>query len=621
MINKKTILKIIAILVLTMQMINILGGLNISKANIQEGQDVTLLGDHECDSLVEFYMTNYNRWSYKVIWYVYYLDEQTQEKYPAFCVEPTKNGIGITYDSYNTAISKEYDNCLWRILSKGYMGSKYTDWTVIGDNGENLGQLECDDDLYSATKIAIHSYKEGVAPQDKYIVGNRSVDGIPLEEIERRGAKVLKVAQILYEYGLTGKEVYEQPQVSVQKNGESKTEIINGVEYYVQNYKVTANKNLKSYNISIENFVSGTKILDSNNNEISNMASNYFKIAIPTKNINEEINGKIYIKNAQIETYPIYYCKSYMENSQSYVTYTSSCETAETSINMSVNPNNSNLIITKVDSETKLPMENVIFRISNEKNEIIGEYTTNEKGVIELKNIKQGVINIKEISTVEGYILNENEVQLELNWGETKKITLENEKKKGSLKIVKVDKDDNEIKLDGVEFELYNENDELIQTLVTDQNGEIEVNDLEIGNYKLKETKTKENYVLDEEEKEIIIKWNEENEQILENEKKKGSLKIVKVDKDNNEIKLDGVEFELYNENDELIQTFVTDQNGEIEVSNLEIGNYKLKETKTKENYILNDEKIDVIIEYDKETLIEITNSQKELPKLPRTGF
>jgi uncharacterized surface anchored protein len=219
-----------------------------------------------------------------------------------------------------------------------------------------------------------------------------------------------------------------------------------------------------------------------------------------------------------------------MENSQSYVTYTSSCETAETSINMSVNPNNSNLIITKVDSETKQPIENVSFRISNEKNEIIGEYTTNEKGVIELKNIKQGVINIKEISTVEGYILNENEVQLELNWGETKKIT-------------------------------------------------------------------------------------------LENEKKKGSLKIVKVDKDNNEIKLDEVEFELYNENDELIQTFVTDQNGEIEVNNLEIGNYKLKETKTKENYVLNDEEIDVIIEYDKETLIEITNSQKELPKLPRTGF
>ena len=162
----------------------------------------------ECDSLLEYWMADHNKWSYKIVWYVYYIDEQTGNKYPAFCVEPAKEGVGTGYDEYNVTISKEKDNGIWRILSKGYMGSNYKNWN-----------LECDDDLYSATKVAIHSYTEKIAPKDKYILGNRSVDGNTVEEIQRRGAKVLEVSQSLYEYGINGKEVYEEPQVNIVKNG------------------------------------------------------------------------------------------------------------------------------------------------------------------------------------------------------------------------------------------------------------------------------------------------------------------------------------------------------------------------------------------------------------------
>lgn len=336
-----------------------------------------------------------------------------------FCIEPAKEGVGTGYSSYNGTIFKETNPVIWRILSKGYMGSNYKEWN-----------LECDDDFYSATKIALHSYAEGVAPKAKYILGNRSVDGNTVEEIQRRGEKALNVAQTLYEYGINGKEEYQAPQVAINKNGDKKVEIINEEEYLVQNYKVTANKALKSYKVSIENFISGTKILDSNNKEVSSLTSSNFKIAIPTKNIKERINMKIKIQDAEIKTCPVYFAKSSIAEAQSYVTYTGSYEKANTSINMEVDPNNCSLSLTKIDSQTKNPLPNVTFEITKENGEKLGEYTTNKKGIIELNNLEPGVIKIKEIKVDEKYILNGKTEQVLLQWGKTSKIEIENNRKK-----------------------------------------------------------------------------------------------------------------------------------------------------------------------------------------------
>ena len=47
--------------------------------------------------------------------------------------------------------------------------------------------------------------------------------------------------------------------------------------------------------------------------------------------------------------------------------------------------NNANLKITKIDSKTKKPLPNVTFKLTDEKGANLGEYTTNQNGVIEIK--------------------------------------------------------------------------------------------------------------------------------------------------------------------------------------------------------------------------------------------
>ena len=598
--KEKILKKGIIILLLIIQILQLGGNFLYSNAAIKEGDVVHLQGDHECDSLLEYWMEDYQKWSYKVVWYVYYIDKETQNKYPAFCIEPAKEGVGTGYDSYDVTIKNEKDNRIWRVLNKGYMGSIYKDWN-----------LECDDDLYSATKVALHAIAEGKAPKDKYILGTRSVDGNTVEEIQRRGKKVLEVAQILYEYGLHGKETYVSPKVSISKQGENKIETINNTSYYIQNYKVTGNKTLKSYEVEIENFPSGTKILNSKNQEQVKLSESSFKIAIPVNEIKQDVKGNIKIKDAYIKTNPIFYCKSSIEEAQSYVTYMAGYETASTSTTLEIKANTSNLKIQKIDKETKKPIADVTFEILNEKRNKIAEVTTNKDGIAELNNIYPQTVIVKEIKVPEQYVLSNEEKQVKLEWKKTASVTFENVRKKGNLKIVKVDADNNEIKLENVEFELYDNKVNLVKKLITDKNGEAYIKDLEIGTYILKETKTKDGYNIASDRK-LEIKWNETKVEKIENKKQKGQIEVYKVDKENKQQKLEGVIFEVLDKDEKRIETIITDKDGYSITSKLPVGIYYLKEIKTNNKYILNKELIKVEVKNDQITTIRVENQKKK---------
>lgn len=598
--KEKNLKKGIIIILLVIQLLQLAGNFLFAEASIKEGDVVLLQGDHECDSLLEYWMEDYQKWSYKIVWYVYYIDKDDGNKYPAFCVEPAKKGVGTGYDFYDVTIKNEKDNRIWRALNKGYMGSSYKDWN-----------LECDDDLYSATKVALHSIAEGIAPKDKYILGNRSVDGNSVEEIQRRGAKVLNVAQNLYEYGINGTETYVSPKVSINKQGEYKIENMNNTSYYVQNYKVTGNKTLKSYEVEIQNFPNGTKILNLQNQEQVKLSESSFKIAIPVNQIKQDINGNIIIKNASIKTNPIFYCKSSVENAQCYVTYTNGYETANTSTSLQLKANNCNLQIQKIDKETKSPIANVTFEIKGENGSKIAELTTNKNGIAELNNIYPQTVTIKEIKVPDNYVLSNEEKKVNLEWQKTSNVTFENVRKKGNLKIVKVDADNNEIKLENVEFELFDSKGNLVKKLATNKNGEAYVENLEIGIYTLKETKSKEGYNLAEDRK-LEIKWNETKIEKIENVKQKGQIEVYKVDKENTKQKLEGVIFEVLDKSGKRVETIITNKEGYAVTSKLPIGNFYLKEIETNNKYVLSKELIKVEVKNEEITTLNVENQKKK---------
>ena len=94
----------------------------------------------------------------------------------------------------------------------------------------------------------------------------------------------------------------------------------------------------------------------------------------------------------------------------------------------------------------------------------------------------------------------------------------------------------------------------------------------------------------------------------------KNDTKIIIVKKDDTGLnKLQGVEFELLDKDKNVLHTgLTTNQNGEIEINNLLPGTYYIKETRTLEGYELYDKLIEVELELNEKTTVNVVNSQEE---------
>lgn len=276
-----------------------------------------------------------------------------------------------------------------------------------------------------------------------------------------------------------------------------------------------------------------------------------------------------------------------------------------------------NLKIQKVDKDNhKIALGNVEFDLySEEQGKIIGTYKTDVNGEILIENLRTGKYKIIEKNTNKWYDMAED-TEINIEWNNTTVVTIENELKKGRIKIVKLDKDDNEIKIPNVKFEVIDVAGRVLETIITNEQGEASTQAYPIRDYEkliLKEIEAHEGYTLDETPIEVILKDGAITEIELENEVKKGQIKVVKIDKDNNDIKLEGVKFEVYDEDDKLVQTLTTDKNGEATTDKLRISkSYYIKEVETKENYKLNEEIININLEESKIKELIIENEKKK---------
>lgn len=277
------------------------------------------------------------------------------------------------------------------------------------------------------------------------------------------------------------------------------------------------------------------------------------------------------------------------------------------------------LTVYKVDKDNnKIALGGVTFDLfSEEFGKIIGTYTTDENGEIHVKDLRTGNYKWIEKETNKWYNLGED-TATEVVWDKDTANVIENELKKGQIRVIKVDKDNKELKLEGVEFEVLDGNGNVLEKIITDENGEALTQRYPIRDFDkltLREVKTQEEYVLNEEPQTIELTENEITNITFENERIKGFVEITKVDSKDKDKKLEGAEFGLYNENDELIDTLITDENGKATSGELYKGKYYLKELYTGSvYYLLNEDTYEFEIVNNGETVpVEIDNEPTDI--------
>ena len=320
------------------------------------------------------------------------------------------------------------------------------------------------------------------------------------------------------------------------------------------------------------------------------------------------------------------------------------------------------LELNKIDADTGDKILGAVFKATDDRGRDWGTITTNGEGKGSIQNLPvynvgerntatKKKYTLTEISTNEDYYFDATKVEgIELTNNSTTSRTITNKHKLADLRVIKYDKDNKEIRLGNVEFELYTKepghegkvgwesrtedngvityiaNSDLKNaksyTFHTSSDGEFVIKNLRANQYYyLKETKHNKWYKLINEAyvdnklvevKDGIIndlflkpysdstteKYVEQNRTELKldipNELIKGQVKVIKVDKDNNEVKLEGVKFNVLDKNGKVLETITTDKNGEATSAKYPIRDFRkltLQEASTLKEYKFNDKK------------------------------
>lgn len=562
---KKLRRKFLAILMLILTLFSSFQGIVFAQTEIS---DAYIEYSHDTGHHLQYWNASKGRWSYVITSFVEY--EHNGRRYPAYCANRERAGVDSGLEYSVNILDHLNDARIWRVIKNGY---PYQTAQAMG--------VENDDDAFVATKHSVYSILYDIDVRAYYKGG------------DERGNKIVDAIERLTNEGRYGTETPNSSEIQADKVGEFKQDNINS-NYYSQEYKVSAEVNIREYIVNgISGFPEGSYITDMSNNSKTNFYENeHFKILVPKANIKQNYNGKISIIGKCL-VYPMFYGHSPDETLQNYILAFDAWGDVNGTGNLNIDAYKSSIKVVKVDAETKNPIEGVEFNFRYADGQNIGNYKTNSQGCIELRNQRQGKVIVTEVATKSEYILDDKEREIVLDYNDSRTMTIENEHKRGDLKVYKVDADNNKITLGGVKFALYSyEFNKITGHYTTNANGEISIKNLRTGKWALIEEETNKWYNLLDGQVEIKVEWNETTNTTIENELKKSQVKVVKVDKENHEVKLKDVVFEVLDKNNNVLETIKTNSEGEAITSRYAVRDYSelyIREKITNKKYVLDD--------------------------------
>ena len=283
------------------------------------------------------------------------------------------------------------------------------------------------------------------------------------------------------------------------------------------------------------------------------------------------------------------------------------------------------IIIRKVDSESGQPLEGAWFRIrylggtSGTGGTVIGEYRTSSNGAIVVTGLKAGTYICEEISAPDGYIITDAAETVYLSGKDQDVITVTfGNDKMGSLLIVKKDAVTG-APISDVEFLITDSDGSVIGNAngkyVTDSAGTIRIDSLTPGMTVIaKEVRAKDGYILDDTPQSIKIRRNSVMTLEFRNVPKGGVL-VKKVDAVTN-APISDVEFLVTDADGNYIGNangkFVTDSAGTFTITDVAPDTTLIiKETRTKDGYILDDTPQTVKVKSNEVVTVEFRNQPK----------
>lgn len=470
---------------------------------------------------------------------VYVVYEHEGKQYPAYCIEPRKIGIGDV-DPYDVTIKGDIQDVgLWRVVINGY---PYKTLEELGVANQK--------EAYLATKQAIYCYLQGRGTENYSYIGEA-------------GRRTYNALNKILENASKSTETKIPNTVDIEPiTGMWALDKINK-EYVSKTYQIKNAAKITDYTVTLEggSKPQGMVVADKNSN-IKNTfkAGETFKVLIPSSSLNRDGEFTIKIKT-QMDTKPVLYGESPHADYQDYAVTVYGYEDTTGKYYETYQKNTAQIKILKQEKETQKPLKGVEFQLLDKnKNAIYQSLKTDSNGKIILQNVNPGTYYVREIETLEGYVLYDEDIKVDISLNEVVNITVNNSKEKQ----IEVSKEETKIEVgqDSIKENINDKKEEITHDKL-DKEKEENITEIEKNKQETTEKieqnidKTTENEKTNTVEKEInetINKLDKEINTTIENVNKELNEKIEKLDKEINTT-IENINKELNQTTEKVTQT------------------------------------------------------------------
>lgn len=243
---------------------------------------------------------------------------------------------------------------------------------------------------------------------------------------------------------------------------------------------------------------------------------------------------------------------------------------------------------------------------------------TNFAGYAIFDEIKPGAYEIREITAPSGWLKDDATYTASVATGETTTFSLVNKELPG-LRIIKYDRK-NMVAMANVTFEVFRDSVSLGK-FRTDEFGEILLTDAAPGTYRAVEMDTgSDGHILDTTPQEVELSAGDGIKELLFFNDVKPGIRLIKVDSTDPSKVIPNAVFEIKSvAGDYGPQEFVTDQNGEIDLSKLPTGAYVVTE-KACEGYIIDQAQRIIQLDPNEDAQFVFTNTIKPSLQIIKTS-
>lgn len=293
--------------------------------------------------------------------------------------------------------------------------------------------------------------------------------------------------------------------------------------------------------------------------------------------------------------------------------------------------------VKKIDEDTGEALANATIKFEYDGN--TKEIITDSNGVASIEDIPEGTnVIISEVVAPNGYF-NKCEIkEVVIQSNKTIEVVLGNKEQLGNVVINKVGNEfgtnmPNEYyKLEGAIYGIYDENDEKVTTMTTDEFGKAISENIKLGKYYAIEEKAPEGYLINKERIPFELKYVGQTVEVAsvyinhKDVEQKGIAVLIKEDEKigstpQGSAELDGAIYELRKaNNDELVETVII-KDGKAKVENLYLDNYYWIEKEAPEGYLLDTTKHYFEISYAGENVETAVNEIVVKEKVITGGF